>query len=310
MSSAKPPKHRAGRRPNTIEVTIRTLAWIRYVLWKSQKNPYQLGLEFHPDKYGYIDKKTRSSKRWERYAEGVSNPQDPKKGKSLIDRVEVVYEGSALIFRHPLWAAIKGDIRDSQEVSKLLMMLDCSVTDICFVPEKVRSKATLKRTPYDYGMPARLSYLRSVDALAALLLLSIEAELTGNSRMHAQIVINLGRAVFQVRDEPEIKFVIKELVDCINRRVHSHHYYLKDGFSWQAPRISLEAVMGHGQDYEQNDPYTALELRLYERLSIFFGSPERFQSWLNNFHSVLGETPQEAMRHTQGLQTIASLLSD
>ncbi len=303
-------KSQAGRPPTTTADTIKTLAWIRCIKLQSGKNPYQLGVEFHPQHYRYDVGKYQSSKRWERYANGDSNPPDPKTGSSLIDIVERAYPGTARIFRHTLWIALRGKIKDSAEISRLLLTLDRSVIDICFVPEIGRNKATLKRTPYDYGMPTRLSYLKSTDCLAALLLLGKEAELTGNSRSHAQIFHMVYETLSYVRHLPEIQPVLKEIVDCINGSLQSHRYHLSDGIVVPAPVFTVEAISNDSERTWPRDENTHLQHKLYEKLSNLFSSTETFRTWLFTHHPLLGESPHAAMEHPQGLRAIQALLSE
>jgi hypothetical protein len=282
---------------------------LRCVLAKSQKTSFQLGKEFHPEQYRYDGEKQRSSKRWERYEEGSSFPPDPRTADSLIELVERAYPGTAWVYRHTVWRALDGEVSDIQEVATLLQTLGDLVIDICFIPESVRGKTNLQRTPYDYGLPTRLGYLRSIDGFAALLLLAMEAELTGDGKAHAQIILVAAETLFYLRDIPEIRAVLPEVVDCMNSTLSSFSYFLGDDIVVPAPTVNLDAILGDGGHFWQRDENTPVAQELLERLARLFAQSVSLETWLTTHHSVLGEAPIKALQHPQGLRAIQRLLA-
>ncbi|MFZ6873951.1 MbcA/ParS/Xre antitoxin family protein [Undibacterium sp. Di27W] len=298
----------AGRPTKTTVSKIKTLAWIRFIASISQKTPSQLGREFHPTQYRYDGEKQQSSKRWERYAEGSSSPPDLNSGDSLVDLVDRAYPGSAKLFRHSVWIALEGNLRDSREINALLLTLGELVTDICFIPQEVRGKTKMKRVPYDYGLPMKLANLRSLEGLTALLLLAKEAEIIGNGKVHVQITGRISQSLFYVREIPEISFVLKEVVECINIQLQAFKYHLGGEIVVAAPRLIWEAIVGNGEDFWLCDENTPLELKLLERLVKLFSSTEMLKIWLTTFHPTLGEPPADAMQNVEGLRAVQMLL--
>lgn len=300
-------KKSVGRPQRTMADKVRTLAWIRCVLSKSQKSAFQLGKEFHPEQYRYDGEKQRSSKRWERYEEGTSFPPDPDTGDSLIDLVERAYPGTAWVYRHTVWKALGGGISDVKEVTALLLTLGDLVTDICFIPRSVRGKTTLRRVSYDYGLPTKLGYLRSIDGFAALLLLAREAELTGDGKVHAQIYLASAETLFYLRDVPELRAVLSEIVECMNETLCSFTYFWGGDVVAPSPTLSLEAILGDGDHFWRRDESTPLVHELLERLARLFAKSELLEQWLREHHPMLGESPDQALRHPQGIRAIQKL---
>lgn len=302
-------KKAVGRPQKTMAERIRTLAWIRCVLSRSRKTAFQLGKEFHPEQYRYDGEKQRSSKRWERYEEGSSFPPDPDSGDSLIDLVERAYPGTAWVYRHTVWKALGGGANDTKEVTALLLTLGDLVTDVCFIPKSVRGKTTLQRVSYDYGLPTKLGYLRSIEGFAALLLLAREAELTENGKAHAQTCLVAAETLFYLRDIPEIRAVLPEVVECMNNSLSSFTYFLSADIVAPSATLSLDAILGDGGHFWPRDASTPVAHELQERLARLFAKSELLQVWLREHHPLLGESPDQALRHPQGLRAIQKLLS-
>lgn len=297
----RPPKDKAG--------LIGTLAWFRSVQRKSGKTSVELGREFHPNDYCYDGEKQKTSHRWERYEAGTNSPTDNKTGKSLIDIVEIKYAGTAYWFRHLIWIALGQSVQSLKTINSLLSSLNKSVVDICFVPQEIRGRVTLTRTPYDYGIPTKLSYLRCLDGLAALLLLAKEAELIGNGRMHAQVMIHVPAILFHLKNIPEFLDVMEDVVDCLNVQAKTFKYHMVDSIALAAPTINFNAIMGDGKDFWPNDQHTAFEYQLLEQLQRLFSNGSMMRSWLENHHPTLGETPMDALRHPKGIAAVQSLLN-
>lgn len=107
---------------------------------------------------------------------------------------------------------------------------------------------------------------------------------------------------------PEISFVLKEIVDCINIQLQAFKYYLRDEIVVAAPRLILEAIVGNGEDFWPCDENTPLEHKLLKRLVKLFGSTDLLKIWLTTFHPTLGESPAHAMQNMEGLIAVQMLL--
>lgn len=296
----RPAKDMAGR--------VRTLAWFRVVQRISGKSSLELGREFHPNDYVYDGEKLKTSHRWERYEAGTNFPIDDNSGNSLIDIVERKYEGTAYWYRHAVWIALGSNLRDISVINALLLTLDKSVVDICFVPQEARGRATLIRTPYDYGLPTKLSYLRSVDALAALIMLAREAEFLSNGRMHAQVRMRIHEILCYLKEIPEFVVVLEDVVDCFNARIQEYQYHLVDNITGPISPLSTTTIMGDNKGLSPNEAHTALEHQLLEQLVTLFGDGKLLQTWLHTHHPFLGEKPIDALSHVQGINAVQTLL--
>jgi hypothetical protein len=111
-----------------------------------------------------------------------------------------------------------------------------------------------------------------------------------------------------LRDIPEIRAVLPEIVDCLNNTTHSFSYHFGDHHVLPAPTISLEAILGDAKHFWPKDNNTPLEYQLLDQLTRLFGSSELLSTWCKKHHSILGEAPIEALRHSQGLRAIQALL--
>ncbi len=274
----------------------------------SGKTSLELGREFHPNDYVYDGEKLKTTHRWERYEAGTHFPIDDNSGNSLIDIVNKKYEGTAYWYRHAVWIALGSGLKDINGINALLLTLDSNVVDICFVPQEAREKATLIRTPYDYGLPTKLSYLRSMDALAALLMLSREAELIGNGRMHAQVRMRIYEILCYLKEIPEFAIVLEDVVNCINTHVQQHHYHLIGNVTAPFSPLSFNTIMGDNKGLSPNEEHTAVEHQLLEQLVTLFNNGKLMQTWLHTYHPFLGEKPIDAFSHVQGINAVQALL--
>ncbi|ABR91843.1 Hypothetical protein mma_0809 [Janthinobacterium sp. Marseille] len=300
-------KTKRGRPPKDMANRIRTLAWFRAVQKRSGKSSVELGREFHPKDYSYDGEKQKTSHRWERYAAGTHSPVDDTE-ISLIDIVEGKYPGTAYWFRHLIWTAMGQAITNTNEINIMLASLDASVVDICFVPQAARDKATLTRAPYDYGVPTKLSYLRSLDGLTAILLLVREAELVGNGRAHAQLMFRISETLFFLKKIPELFEVLEDVVECLNEKIARFKYHMVGDITLPGPQINLARLMEDEARFWEIDEYRALEHQLIEKLQRLFNDTSMLISWLDKPHPILGEAPRDALLHPQGVSAVRSLL--
>lgn len=306
--SAQSLKAKRGRPSKDMADRIRTLAWFRAVQKRSGKSSLELGREFHPKDYSYDGEKQKTSHRWERYAAGTHSPVDGT-DISLIDIVEGKYPGTAYWFRHLIWTAMGQGITNTNEINVMLASLDASVLDICFVPQAAREKATLTRAPYDYGLPTKLSYLRSLDGLTAILLLAREAELIGNGHAHAQLMFRISETLFFLKKVPELFNVLEDIVECLNEKISRFEYHMVGNITLGGSKISLDRLMEDETRFWAIDEYRALEHQVIEKLQRLFNDASMLMSWLDEPHPMLGETPREALLHPQGITAIRSLIA-
>lgn len=173
----------------------------------------------------------------------------------------------------------------------------------------MKLQTTLQRVQYDYALPTKLGRLRSIDGFAALLLLAMEAELTGNGKAHLQIFLVAAETLFYLREIPEIRAVLPEVVDSMNSTLCSFRYCLDGDIVIPAPTLSLDAILGDGGHFWQRDEHTPQVHELLERLARLFAQSVSLEVWLRKHHSVLGEAPIDALQHPQGLKAIHKLLA-
>lgn len=129
-----------------------------------------------------------------------------------------------------------------------------------------------------------------------------------NGKAHGQIVLMISEILHHLKDIPELRSILSEMVDCLNEDFGRQRYFLTGDIVIQSPKINIDAIVGDGTEFWERDENSSAQNQLLEQLRRLFGSGALLRSWLNTYHATLGEAPIDALMHPQGLNAIRMLL--
>lgn len=174
MISRLPAEHVNARRgrPGRNEIDVlQVRLWMSSVGQDTGLTPGQLEKRFEPEKCRQRDGKEIRPGAWSKYAQGTRSPTGAL-GLDLVRRVDISAPGTAGWFLSPLWKVMKHRHLSPSQTDRLLLSATPTVWSFLYRGEQ--STGQFIREPITRTRLKVLSGLRTIDAFAGLLALTIE----------------------------------------------------------------------------------------------------------------------------------------
>ena len=192
-----------GRKKLTEKDFLKGMAWFRAVsVQAGNASAYALEKRFDPLSFLQRDGKLQRSKKWDRYRDGKRLPTDLT-SDDIVARVEGELPGTAKWLRSPLWAAIDGQVGNSYIIATLLRSL-ADVQGLLFSHQMRDGHSQWTRLPADETLLNGLLGIKSIDSLAAIILMAREAEVIASPELREYALHAYLEYQTVVRSMPEL----------------------------------------------------------------------------------------------------------
>lgn len=182
---------------------MRVQAWFRAVSLASKLTPRELEKQFGEPK---SNEKVKRSCVWDKYRRGDVVPRSglrPGGGANLVDRVEVVYPGTAKWLTLPLWRLLDKAPMEMSEIRRCYESLPRPMRAMFIHPDATESSAFWRvRTMNCKADCELLLRFESLDGLVAVLTLKKEVECTQNIGQHDICVRTKSLYLSKFRNHP------------------------------------------------------------------------------------------------------------
>ena len=173
VNSNPPPakKSNRGRKPRPRMATLQTRFWCGVVFfYAGVDSAYALEKILYPNKWSYVDGKTKRPEKWDAYVDGAHSPT-ARNGDDPVALAEAHFPGSAAVYRSVLWSALAERGWTPERATEALLTLSSSVTAITLKRPRSASDdnpANPRIPTFDEAAMRSLVAEGSLDALAAL----------------------------------------------------------------------------------------------------------------------------------------------
>jgi len=199
-----------GRKKLTEKDFLKGMAWFRAVsVQAGNVSAYALEKRFDPLSFLQRDGKLQRSNKWDRYRDGKRLPKDLAP-EDIVNRVEKELPGTAKWLRSPLWAAIDGPVANRYVISTLLRSLT-DVHHLLFGNQVHDGHNHVVRLPADDTLLNGLLAIKSIDSLAAIILMAREAESIASPNLREYALHAYLEYQGAVREMPELTDIADRL---------------------------------------------------------------------------------------------------
>lgn len=225
----EPTPKKRGRLPMDEADMLRAKACWRWVQNRSGLGNPEIEALLTPASVHRVASKIERPRKWDRYEKGEMCPSDDGTPAGTVGSVELHFPGFRAFYHHPLWQAISRKEFNLEELIELMRGLRSIEAQLFQLTPLSRAYAgpvlpsdPPKRRRFDDDVFQSLCAERTLDSLAAFILMVREATLIGSPEYRASALQGYRRQMLWVRHDVVLFPIAAELSDLIDGRFMNH----------------------------------------------------------------------------------------